>query len=114
MVAEGATGTVDCCLRARASDSLFSCPPHDGHHCRTTDTTQAEPSVVMTTSQLESALTDGPWSSGSYASSANCIENDVRADGSGTYQCYVYWTDGSAPSSRSIVVSPSGGWMTAD
>src|SRR5450755_1111087 len=34
MVAEGATGTVDCCLRARASDSLFSCPPHDGHHCR--------------------------------------------------------------------------------
>src|SRR3978361_1294744 len=30
MVVEGSTGTVECCLRARASDFRSSCPPRDG------------------------------------------------------------------------------------
>ena len=68
----------------------------------------------MTSEKLASSLAVGtPWSGGAVANSANCIQADVRADGSGTYQCMVSFTDGQT-ASKQVTVDTTGAYISSN
>ena len=98
-------------LNAGGSDNSSSGGSSDP---TTVDTTPVEPTVVMTKDELAASLADGrTWTDGSVGSSAYCIEASVDADGSGSYQCMVTFTNGTQIS-KQVVVDSSGGYVTTN
>ncbi|TQS43069.1 hypothetical protein [Cryptosporangium phraense] len=64
--------------------------------------------TVMTAAQLENELVDN--NTNELVTSAHCIPEGVRADGSGTYGCVIYFSDGDNRGAT-ILVGPDGDWL---